>query len=88
MWRGYVWTSIGVYPLVPGQPSYVLSQLVAWRVVIQLLNKRTLKIRQITIGRECTVIPNGRDLSSRKVSHRDLLNGGVRAYSILCRSPV
>lgn len=84
----YVWASIGVYPLVPGQPSYVLSQPAARRIVIHLPNNRRLKIRQIGTGEECNIMLNRRDLSARTVSHRDLLNGGVLAYSALCRSLV
>ncbi len=83
----YVWASIGLYPLVPGQPSYVLSEPATRRIVIQLPRNRRLKIEKSVTDGECEVAFEGRDVPGRSLSHRNLLEGGVLRHAATCRLP-
>jgi putative alpha-1,2-mannosidase len=82
----YVWASIGIYPLVPGQPSYVLSQPGAKRIVIHLPKKRSFQIEKDgAINSGCNIRLNGRSLSGRGLSHQDILKGGLLEYFPTCQ---
>jgi putative alpha-1,2-mannosidase len=82
----YVWASIGFYPLVPGQPDYVLTRPASPRVVLHLASGRRLTIAaRGTASDGCTFTHNGRPVAARTVRHRDLLDGGVLTYGAPCR---
>jgi putative alpha-1,2-mannosidase len=75
----YVFASLGLYPLVPGEPWYVVSTPAFGRATIDLGNRRRLTIRRVgprdgTIDR---IDWNGRLLVDHRVRHADLMAGGV-----------
>jgi putative alpha-1,2-mannosidase len=74
----YVWASIGLYPLVPGEPFYTLSMPAARRIEIRLASGRTLTIRGA--GGGGSVRHDGRPIANRRLEHDALLRGGLLTF--------
>ncbi|MDF0487840.1 glycoside hydrolase family 92 protein [Sphingomonas sp. H39-1-10] len=74
----YVFATLGLYPLVPGEPWYMLTVPAFERIRLDLGNGRRLTIRRV--GPEGGAIVqarfNGRDLPQFRLTHGDLLRGG------------
>jgi len=79
----YVFATLGLYPLVPGEPWYVVTTPAVARSDIDLGNGRRLTIRRD--GPEDGVIAraslNGRALPDFRVDHAALLRGGILAIT-------
>ena len=75
----YVFASLGLYPLVPGEPWYVVTTPAFDRSSIDLGNGRRLTIQRAgpEHGRITRASLNGRPLPNFRVQHADLLVGGT-----------
>ena len=77
----YIFSSMGLYPLIVGEPVYEITSPLFDRIKIKLDNGKTFKI--ITKNRSNTLAPvkeislNGRQYSSRQLSHNSILAGGT-----------
>jgi len=81
----YVWASIGIYPLVPGKPSYVLTRPAVRRIVLHFARDRVLTITtQGSIGDRCHVERSETAQSARILSHSELIQGGRLNYLTRC----
>lgn len=73
----YVWASIGLYPLVPGRPFYLLSQPAQADIRLHLTSGRTMTIMRHRGGEENRGPSiNGVAPTDRILPHQDLLRGG------------
>ena len=82
----YVLSSIGLYPLTPGHPSYVLTCPVFRRVTIQKAGGRPLVI-DAPGNTDATVYVaartlNGRPYTAGWISHADVVAGGTLAVTV------
>ena len=77
----YIMASIGLYPLVPGQPHYQLSTPKWEEIQLELANGKTLEIHSHGKGPYIHKYDQGvlleTHLKYRYVSHKQLLEGGV-----------
>ncbi len=74
----YVWASIGLYPLVPGEPFYILTPPAARQVQIRLPEGHMLRILRTGAGETLTAIrQDGQLLAGRRLTHASLLRGGT-----------
>jgi len=84
----YVFATLGLYPLVPGEPWYVVTTPSFDRAQIDLGNGRKLTIRRA--GPEDGTIThaslNGRALADFRVRHADLLQGGTLTVTTVPRT--
>ena len=77
----YIFSSMGLYPLIVGEPVYEITSPLFDRIKIKLDNGKTFKI--ITKNRSNALAPvkeislNGRQYSSRQLSHNSILAGGT-----------
>jgi len=80
----YIFSSIGLYPLIVGEPVYEITSPLFDRIQIKLDNGNTFKI--ITKNRSNALAPvkeillNGNNYSSRQLSHDSILNGGTLEF--------
>jgi len=80
----YIFSSMGLYPLIVGEPVYEITSPLFDRIKIKLDNGKTFKI--ITKNRSNTLAPvkeislNGRQYSSRQLSHNSILAGGTLEF--------
>lgn len=75
----YVFASLGLYPLVPGEPWYVVSVPAFSRMRVDLGNGRSVAIQR-NGPRDGAILRadwNGRTLGDYRLRHADLLQGGV-----------
>ncbi|WP_052207901.1 glycoside hydrolase domain-containing protein [Croceibacterium mercuriale] len=70
----YVWASMGLYPLVPGRPEYLVTTPAFDRVTIRLPEGRTLAITRGDAGQPPRW--NGAPLDGAFVPHAALVAGG------------
>lgn len=74
----YVWVSIGLYPLVPGDPFYIVTPPAAKRITLRLAGGRTLSIHRDGSGETLTSIrQDGNPLIDRRLAHAALVRGGT-----------
>jgi putative alpha-1,2-mannosidase len=74
----YVWASLGLYPLVPGEPFYLLSKPAPAAIRLHLANRRTMIIGQAASPDPARApILNGVARPMRILRHEDLLKGGA-----------
>ena len=75
----YVFATLGLYPLVPGEPWYVVTVPAFAQSDIDLGNGRRLTIRRVgpEDGRITQASLNGQSLPNFHVKHADLLRGGT-----------
>jgi putative alpha-1,2-mannosidase len=79
----YVWASLGLYPLAPGDPFYVVSPPAAERISIRLASGRKLLIaRKGSEGTASTVKRNGGAMTSRRIAHAALMTGGSLTFAV------
>ena len=80
----YIFSSMGLYPLIVGEPVYEITSPLFDRIKIKLDNGKTFKI--ITKNRSNALAPvkeislNGRQYSSRQLSHNSILAGGTLEF--------
>ena len=74
----YVWASLGLYPLVPGEPFNLLSKPAPAAIRLHLANRRTMIIGQAASPDPARApILNGVARPMRILRHEDLLKGGA-----------
>ncbi len=76
----YVWASIGLYPLVPGEPWYMVSLPASDRISIDVGNGKHFRIeaRGPARGRRIASLHlDGRELEGRRISHAEIMRGGT-----------
>jgi putative alpha-1,2-mannosidase len=77
----YVWASLGLYPLVPGDPHYMLSMPAAKRSTLLLPSGKTLVIERRGRGNAArAVLRGGQALPSRRIEHAALMAGGTLVF--------
>ena len=80
----YVFSAMGLYPLIVGEPSYELVSPLFDETVLHLPTGKRFVIR--TVGRETKEQPvleirlNNRQLSDYRISHHDIAKGGVLEF--------
>lgn len=74
----YVWASLGLYPLTPGEPRYALTTPSFDKATIILPDGRAIRIKRLgpASGRLVAVRWNGRPLDSLFIDHAILTQGG------------
>lgn len=77
----YIWASLGLYPLVPGKPAYIVTRPAFDHVDIRMARGRTLAIDRATGTGAPSASWNGRKLESPYASHADLARGGRLAVT-------
>lgn len=68
----YIWSVLGLYPLTPGQPQYVVTKPQVRRAVVRPSPDATVFIGRSIEGR---MQVNGRTVEGASLSHRQLLSG-------------
>jgi putative alpha-1,2-mannosidase len=86
----YVLSSIGIYPICPGEPIYTLSAPIFSSVSIQLPGNKTFSITAKNVSDENIYIQkvtlNGKNLNRSWIKHEEITNGG-RLEFILGKTP-
>ncbi|MCT4589794.1 MAG: GH92 family glycosyl hydrolase [Carboxylicivirga sp.] len=76
----YVFSSMGFYPVCPGQDMYVFGSPVFDKVTVSLPNGNKLNITSQNNGKENVYIQNltfnGQEMNQNFINHTDLLKGG------------
>ena len=75
----YVFASLGLYPLVPGEPWYAVTVPAFACTTVDLGQGRRMTVRRIG-PRDGTIVRaewNGRALANWRIAHRDLVGGGI-----------
>ena len=67
----YIWSTLGLYPLTPGNPRYVVTAPLVRSATLQLPGKAPIVIRPTADKR---MMIGGRIVSGRTVAH-DVLTG-------------
>ncbi len=83
----YVFAALGLYPLVPGEPWYVVTTPAVANARIDLGNGRALAIRRVG-PYDGTIVRadwNGRMLTDWRVEHATLLRGGTLTVTTRAR---
>lgn len=77
----YVFSAMGLYPLMIGEPYYELASPLFDEVKLYLPGNKTFTIR--TVGRQNMAQPiylvklNGKRLDNYRLSHAELMSGGI-----------
>lgn len=80
----YVFSAMGLYPLIVGEPTYELVSPLFNEIVMHLPGGKRFVIR--TVGRQTTeqavheIRLNNRKLSEYRISHSDIVKGGVLEF--------
>ncbi|RXD07057.1 glycosyl hydrolase family 92 [Sphingomonas sp. UV9] len=84
----YVFAALGLYPLVPGEPWYVVTTPAFARSDIDLGKGRKLTIQRSgpENGRITQASLNGRTLPNFRVQHADLLRGGTLTVTTVAKT--
>ena len=75
----YVWGVLGLYPLVPGQPDYVVGQPTVCRAVIANDYGQAFVIEATSAALDAPIL-RGRALTGNRIAHSDILAGGTLAF--------
>jgi len=77
----YIFCSIGIYPLVVGEPIYELTSPLFDKISIKLENNKTLIIRTKNRKKPDDIVKkvllNGKLISNWQLAHADILSGSV-----------
>lgn len=76
----YVWGTLGLYPLVPGEPKYVLGNPAVCSAVINPWGDRELAIEATGGAGSKAPLFDGRALSTNEIAHSSLAGGGVLRF--------
>jgi predicted alpha-1,2-mannosidase len=80
----YILSALGIYPLCPGQPSYVLGGPLGQRATLHLANGRTLVIdapgNQPETPYVAAVLHDDQPHHALSISHEQLLRGGLLRF--------
>nr|WP_321356080.1 GH92 family glycosyl hydrolase [uncultured Draconibacterium sp.] len=76
-----VFSSMGFYPVTPGNPKYSLGSPLFEQISIDLGNGKTFEIRAHNVSADNKYIQSatmsGKQLNKPGISHEDIMNGGV-----------
>lgn len=73
----YVWASLGLYPLTPGKPEYVVTTPAFPEATVHPQGGAPFRIEQRhSTGKSQTATWNGASLPAMKIDHRALTEGG------------
>jgi len=74
----YIWGTLGLYPLVPGKPEFVMAAPLSSRARLRLDNGRLLTIRRKAVTQRdmCSASFNAESLTGNNISHHMLMQGG------------
>ncbi len=82
----YVFSSLGFYPVCPGQDMYVIGSPVFDKVTMQLPNGKQLEIKSNNNGQANVYINravfNGQAWDKNYLNHQDLLKGGELTFDM------
>lgn len=82
----YLFTSLGFYPVAPGDNSYWLGSPLVKSAEIQLPNGRQLKIKAINQSEDNIYVHrvrwNGREISGFKIDHAAITKGGELEFTM------
>lgn len=73
----YVWASMGLYPLVIGEPFYEISLPLFQEVSIELDNGKRFTIKRKTKDTIKKIYFNKREIKDFRLYHKDILKGGI-----------
>ncbi len=77
----YVFASMGLYPLVIGEPYYEITNPIFEEVSLKLDNGKTFVIKNKAIGspenKIIKVLLNGKEITNFRLYHQDIYKGGV-----------
>lgn len=82
----YVLSSIGFYPIAPGNPNYQIGRPLFEKVKVNLGNKKFIEIICKNNGEENKFVQsvtwNGVIIKSNEINHLQLLNGGILEFEM------
>ena len=79
----YVLCALGIYPLCPGRPEYVLTSPLFSKATIGLPNGKQLVVVSQGSGRFVSkVVWNGVEHQSSVILHQDLVDGGILEFTM------
>jgi predicted alpha-1,2-mannosidase len=82
----YIFSALGFYPVIPGQPIYALGSPLFDRVTIQLENGKQFSVEALRSHREDiyvqSVTLDGRSLKRPWISHFEIVSGGVLRFKL------
>jgi putative alpha-1,2-mannosidase len=76
----YVWASLGLYPMVPGEPWYVATLPGVRRASLSMEGHTFTILRHGTGERAGRLTLDGRALPDRRVDHAALVHGGTLSF--------
>lgn len=76
----YIFSALGFYPVCPGSTEYALGSPAIESAVLQLENGKTFSVETVNQSAKNVYVKkvelNGKPLSSRFLTHDDIMNGG------------
>ncbi|MDM1050509.1 GH92 family glycosyl hydrolase [Sphingobacterium hotanense] len=80
----YLFTSLGFYPVAPGDAHYWIGSPLVKSANVELENGKTLKVVAKNQGEKNVYVSkvswNGREIKDFKISHDDLMSGGTLEF--------
>ena len=77
----YVWASMGLYPLVIGEPYYEITKPLFEEIILRLDNGKSFVIRNKTTvnpdSKIRKVLLNGKEIEDFRIFHHDIYKGGL-----------
>ena len=78
----YVWATLGLYPLTPGEPRYLVTRPIPEMAVLRPMPNVRIVLRK---GRNGALTVRGRETSGRYLDHAVLAGSGAATYHARCR---
>lgn len=82
----YVLSSLGIYPVAPGSPYYVIGSPLFGQAVIGVPGNKTFTIKTENNSKENKYIQsatlNGKTITRTWISHQEIMNGGVLEFKM------
>jgi predicted alpha-1,2-mannosidase len=82
----YVLSSLGIYPVAPGSPYYVIGSPLFGQAVIGVAGNKTFTIKTENNSKENKYIQsatlNGKPITRTWISHQEIMNGGVLEFKM------
>jgi len=82
----YVFSSMGFYPVCPGQPEYIIGSPLFDKVTLHLENGKTFEMKANNNGPENYYIQgatlNGKSLEKPYITHEAIMNGGELRFEM------
>ncbi len=82
----YIFSSMGFYPVAPGQPMYVIGSPLFSKATIHLENGKTFVVKAHNVSKENIYIQsaslNGKEYPNSYLHHQDIMNGGELVFEM------